>query len=142
MDVLKSRINHLFMNTGYYLYDVEFVRENDTDILRVMIENDSHITLDDCVNVSNILNQAFDEEDPFDTPYHLEVTSAGAEHELHTADQIQRAVGKGVYVETFEQKISGLLEAYKDNTLTIKVNHKSTTKINDMDVNFIRLAIL
>ena len=117
MDKIKQRIEEIITKLGYYLYDVEYVTENNEKVLRVMVENDTHITLDDCVVVSEHLNNAFDQDDPFDEPYNLEVTSAGAEHELHTSEQIERAVGETVYVETYDQKITGTLVRYKDTLL-------------------------
>lgn len=127
---------------GYYLYDVEYVTEEGEKILRVMIENDDYITLDDCITVSRALGTMLDEDDPFDDPYNLEVTSAGAERVLHTAEQIARQVGEMVYIETFEQKVTGQLIGYQDGQLTIRFKNKKETAISEMDINLIRLTIV
>ena len=83
-----------------------------------------------------------DLNDPFNDPYNLEVTSPGAERILKTAEQINRAVGKNVYIEMFDQKMGGELLSYKDGILELKQKNKRIMKINDIDVNLIRLSIV
>ena len=124
MDKLKIRLKELVENLGYYLYDVTYEKEGTDYVLRVMIENDSFITIDDCVSVSKMVSEKLDELDPFNDPYMFEVTSAGAEKELRTSEEVKRAIGKKVYVETFEQKIEGELISFKDEVLTIKQKNK------------------
>ena len=141
MEQLKQNILQVVQGLGYYLYDVEYVTEDGERILRVLIENDSHITLDDCVLVSEKVGELLDLDDPFEDSYNLEVTSAGAERVLHTSDQIARQVGAFVYVETFEQTFKGQLTKYKDGLLTLRFNNNTETTINEMDINLIRLAI-
>ena len=142
MEQLRKRIEALVTQLKYYLYDIEYVKEHGDNILRVLIENDTEITLDDCVIVSEALGVMLDEDDPFEEPYNLEVTSSGAERELRTSAQIQRAVCKWVYVETFDQQVLGKLTNYDDGTLTLQMKNKKTTKIEEMDANLIRLAIV
>lgn len=139
---MKEVLKPIVEDLGYYLYDVEIVKENDNDILRILIENDTYINIDDCVKVSHAVSDKLDELDPFKEPYMLEVMSSGAERELRSSDEIKRAVSKGVFVETYEQKFEGVLESFKDNILTIKMKNKKVSKVNYMDINFIRLAIM
>ncbi len=142
MDQLKKRIEDLLTGLSYYLYDLEYVTEAGQKILRVLIENDTEITLDDCVLVSERIGLMLDEDDPFDEPYNLEVTSSGAERVLRTPEQIHRAIGKWVYVERFDQQQTGKLIAYNNGVLTLQLKDKKTTQIEEMDVNLIRLAIV
>ena len=142
MEKLIKKIEEIVTGLNYYLYDVEYVKEADGYVLRILIENDSSIDIDDCVLVSRAVGEFLDIDDPFNDPYNLEVTSSGAERILKTVDQIKRAVGKHVYVETFEQKLTGELLSYKEGNLEIKYKNKRVTKINDIDVNLIRLAIV
>lgn len=137
-EILKPIVEEL----GYYLYDIEKVKEGDNDILRILIENDTYINIDDCVKVSHAVSEKLDEMDPFQEPYMLEVTSSGAERELRNSEEIKRAISKGVYVETYEQRFEGILESFKDDILTIKLKNRKVSKVNYMDVTFIRLAIM
>jgi ribosome maturation factor RimP len=142
MEKLISKIKEIVTDLGYYLYDVEYVTENNEKILRVMIENDTVIDIDDCVKVSHKISEYLDIDDPFTDPYNLEVTSAGAERELRTSDEIKRAVGQHVMIQTVEQKMDGLLVSYKNGFLEIKHNNKRTSTVNEIDITFIRMAVV
>ena len=141
MEKLKNELTKIVEDLNYYVYDIEYVQEHKEYILRVMIENESVITIDDCIKVSKTISVFLDQDDPFKEAYNLEVTSPGAERELRTEAEIKRAVGKHVYVETMEQKIKGDLLSYKEGFLEIKHTNKRTSKINEIDANLIRLAI-
>ncbi|AIO18720.1 Ribosome maturation factor RimP [Candidatus Izimaplasma bacterium HR1] len=141
MEKLKNVITKLVNELNYDVYDIEYVQEHNEYILRVMIENETVINIDDCIKASKKISAHLDQDDPFTEPYNLEVTSAGAERELKTEKQIKRAVGKYVYIETMEQKVSGDLLSYKEGFLELKHSNKRTSKINEIDVNLIRLAI-
>jgi ribosome maturation factor RimP len=142
MEELKKRLKEIVEEMNYYLYDVTYEKEGNDYILRVMIENDSYIDIDDCVKVSKVVSEELDILDPFSDPYMFEVTSAGAEHELRNSDEINRAVGKHVYIETMEQKMEGKLEKFKEGILTIKHKNKRISNVNYIDVNYIRTAIV
>ena len=141
MEKLIIRFKTIIEELGYYLYDVTYEKENNDYILRVMIENDSFIDIDDCVKVSRVISEELDVIDPFEDAYFLEVTSAGAEHELRTSDEISRSIGKFVHIETLEQKLDGTILSFKDNIIELKTKNKRTHNINYIDVSFIRLAI-
>lgn len=142
MEKLKSRLKELIEALDYYLYDVTYEKEGNDYVLRVMIENDTFINIDDCVKVSKLVSEELDVLDPFTDPYMFEVTSAGAEHELRNNDEIQRAVGKNVHLETADQKMDGKLEKFKDGILTIKQKNKRIHEVNYIDVSYIRTAIV
>ena len=141
MEKLVEKIEQIVTGLGYYLYEVTYTKEHKENILRVMIENDTEIDIDDCVKVSHAITELLDQDDPFSEPYNLEVTSSGAERILHTKAQVLRAVGKMVFIETFEQQVIGHFISYNDGILEIKMKNKKTTKIDEMDMNLIRLTI-
>ena len=142
MEKIKNDIMRIVEDLKYYLYDVTFEKEGNDFVLRIMIENETYIDIDDCVLVSKHISDWLDKEDPIEEAYMLEVTSSGAEHELRNSDEVKRSIGKTVYIETMEQKFDGVLESFKDNILTIKQKNKKVTKVNYMDVSFIRLAVV
>jgi len=142
MEKLKNTLKEIIEDLGYFLYDVTYEKEGDNFILRVMIENDKFINIDDCVKVSHAISDPLDEIDPFVEPYMLEVTSGGAERELRTGDEVKRAVGKPVYIETVEQKFEGILEKFKDDILVVKHKNKRVSKVHYFDISFIRLTVM
>jgi ribosome maturation factor RimP len=141
MEKLKIRFKEIVEELGYYLYDVLYEKENGNNVLKVLIENDTFIDVDDCVKVSHILSEELDLLDPIIESYNLEVSSSGAERELRNSTEIKRAVGKNIHIETAEQKLIGKLLSFRDDVIEITYKNKKT-KINYIDVSYIRLAII
>jgi len=141
MDALKQRLKAEIESIGYYLYDMHILNRDGEKVLSVEIENDTYIDIDDCVKVSQHINPVLDELDPIQDPYSLEVTSSGAERLLRNEEEINRAKGKFVYVETFERSIEGTLESITETSLIIKDKRNRTSTILKADINTIRLAI-
>jgi len=141
MEKLKTRFNEIVKDLGYYLYDVIYEKENSNYVLKVLIENDTYIDVDDCVKVSRVLSEELDILDPFTDAYNLEVSSSGAERELRNSEEIKRAVGKTVHLKTIEQSLEGKLVSFEDGVLVLKYKNK-TTKIDYIDVSCIRLTII
>ena len=67
---------------GFELVDVEYVKEGSNWFLRVFVDKDGGIDIDDCGLISEHLSQKLDENDPIPTAYFLEVSSPGAERPL------------------------------------------------------------
>ncbi len=139
-EALKQQIQKEVESLEYAFYDVHIKTVQGDRVLSVEIDHRNGIDLDDCVKVSEHLSAFLDEEDPIQESYMLEVTSAGAEHPLRNAEEIERAHGKYVHVETFEQVFEGILESMDDASITIRENKKTTT-ILMADIQNIRLAI-
>lgn len=140
LSTLKSLIATQVTGMGYFLYDVEYVKEGKDHILRVMIDKAEGIVIDDCIAVSEVLNPLLDQWDPISEEYGLEVSSPGAERKLRTPEEITRAIGMYVHVETFEQKLEGKLEAYQNNVVTLKIRNKKID-VATPDITLIRIAI-
>jgi len=141
MEKLNKRFKEIIENLGYYLYDVIYEKENGGYVLKVLIENDTFIDVDDCVKVSRVLSDELDTLDPFTDAYNLEVSSSGAERELRNSEEIKRAVGKTIHLKTIEQSLEGKLISFKDGVLELKYKNK-ITKIDYIDVSYIRLTII
>lgn len=84
------------------LVDVEFKKEGKNWFLRVFIDSDAGVDIEDCGKVSERLSEKLDELDPIPQAYFLEVSSPGAERPLKKEKDILQAVGKNVYVTTYE----------------------------------------
>ncbi len=139
--ILKKQLTPTVEELGYSLFDIEFAREGKADILRVVIDNDAGITIDDCVKVSEALGPLLDKLDPLPGEYRFEVASPGAERKLRDAADIRKAVGKYIYLETYEQKLEGDLKHFDGEIVTIKTKKNKDIDIQLIDINLIRLAI-
>jgi len=126
----------------FALYDVIEANEDGKPVVRVLIDSESYITIDDCVFVSRKLGDALDADDLYEGEYLLEVASAGAEHELRNEDEIERSVGKHVHIETYDQTFEGKLIDVTPEVLTIEMKQKKIKKVQLLDIQFIRQAIV
>lgn len=80
---------------GYELVGIEFVRSR-TSILRIYIDSEDGINVDDCADVSHQVSAVMDVEDPITVPYNLEVSSPGLDRPLFTAEHYTRFMGEDV----------------------------------------------
>ncbi len=86
---------------GYTLWDVEFLKEGARRILRVTIDNEDGITIEDCERMHRAIDPILDEIDPIEDAYDLEVSSPGIERDLRTSAHIDACVGERVEARFF-----------------------------------------
>ncbi|MEB3101123.1 ribosome maturation factor RimP [Ferviditalea candida] len=110
---IKSAVEQLVQPivdaAGFELVDVEYVKEGNNRFLRVYIDKEGGIDIEDCSRVSEALSGKLDEVDPIPDAYILEVSSPGAERPLKKAQDYHKAVGKNVWVTTYEP-VDGMKE--------------------------------
>ncbi len=100
-DRVRTIIEPIADELGYYLWDVEYVKEGADYILRVTIDNNEGITIDDCERMTRAIDPVLDEHDPIEDSYLLEVSSPGIERELTRDDHFALCVGEKVEVRLF-----------------------------------------
>ena len=120
--LLKEKINSL----GYDLYDVEYVKEGKDYFLRIYIDKETGIDLNDCEKVSNEINEMLDESDIVKEQYFLEVSSPGIERILRKDEHLKANLGKQVEIKLFkpiekQKQFIGELEGFTENTVDIKI---------------------
>lgn len=127
-DALISKIVELcepiVTDLGYELYHVEFVKEGGEDYLRIYIDNEEGICLDDCVKVNKAISNALDVEDPIEGFYYLEVSSPGMERVLHTDKHLSKNIDSKVTLKlngliNGKKKLEGILKDFDENNITI-----------------------
>ena len=111
---------------GVEIWDVEYKKEAGQWFLRVYIDRDGGIGIDDCEAFSRALDPVLDEEDPIPGSYVFEVSSAGAERELKRPADFDRFLGSNVEVKLYQatngrKTYIGRLLAYEDGDVTIAV---------------------
>ena len=104
VETVKQVVKPILDKHTFYLFDVEFVKENKSWYLRVYIDKKGGITIDDCVLVSDELSEKLDEMDPDPIPqqYFLEVSSPGAERPLRNDEELQQAVGEYIHISLYQ----------------------------------------
>ena len=101
--LVKDKIEGL----GYELYDVLFFKEGPNKILRIVIDNEKGISLDDCEKVNNEVKDLIDEEDLIKEQYYLEISSPGIERLLRKDWQLKKFKGELVEVKLFKKDEKG-----------------------------------
>lgn len=117
-------VEPIVTNLGYELYHVEFVKEGGEDYLRIYIDNEEGIKLDDCVKVNKAVGEILDIEDPIPDFYYLEISSPGMERELHTDKHLQRYIDYSVVIKlksliNGKKKLEGTLKSFDSLNLVI-----------------------
>ena len=112
--VVREGITPVADELGYILWDVEYVKEGARRILRVTIDSDEGITIEDCERMHRAIDPVLDEIDPIDQAYDLEVSSPGIERDLRTDLHIDTCVGEEVEVRFFapfegQKSLKGIL---------------------------------
>jgi ribosome maturation factor RimP len=132
------------------LVDVEFKKEGPNWFLRIFIDSDSGVDLEDCGKVSERISEKLDALDPIQQAYFLEVSSPGAERPLKKETDFKKSVGKNIHVTTYEpidgeKAFEGLLQSYDGETLSIEVKIKTRKKVYTIPADKVanaRLAII
>lgn len=112
---------------GCSLWDVEYVKEAGEWFLRVYIDKEGGISIDDCEAVSRPLSDKLDEADPIEGSYTFEVSSAGADRVLRKPEHFARFQGSEVEVKLYRPRdgrksVVGILSAFQDGDVTLEVN--------------------
>jgi ribosome maturation factor RimP len=115
------------------LVDVEYVKEGKDWFLRVFIDSETGVDIEDCGTVSERLSEALDKQDPIPHLYFLDVSSPGAERPLKKEQDFHKAIGKQVAIKTYEpidgeKLFEGKLLSYNGETVTIAIMIKTRKK--------------
>ena len=115
---------------GCSLWDVEYVREAGSWYLRVFIDKEGGVGIDDCERISRRLDPILDEEDPIPDSYVFEVGSAGAERELRRPRDFEQFMGEEVELRTYQsvggsKSFVGTLAGYDDGAVTVQIGEKA-----------------
>ncbi len=97
-DLIKDTVE----SQGVTLWDVRFVKEGASWYLRVFIDKEDGISIDDCTNVSHAIDPILDEHDPIDKSYYLEVCSCGFERELTRDTHYSAVIGQKIKVKLYK----------------------------------------
>lgn len=98
---VKKIAEPLAEELGYFLWDVEYVKEGAEMYLRITIDNEEGITIEDCEKMHRAIDPLLDEADPIEDAYHLEISSPGIERDLKTDMQINACEGWDVEVRLY-----------------------------------------
>ena len=130
---------------GCELWDVEYVREGSDYFLRLYLDKEGGVNIDDCEAVSRAVDPILDEKDPIPGSYHFEVCSAGLERVLKRPSDFQRFLGSAITVKLYRprnglKEIPCVLKAYDEGKLTVEAG-KGTITFEKSEVAQVRLRV-
>lgn len=130
---------------GCRLWDVEYVREGSERYLRIYIDKDGGVDIDDCEKIHRAMDPILDEKDPIADSYHFEVSSAGLERALKRPGDFEQFMGSAVLVKLYRprnglKEIPGFLRGYEDGKITVEAG-KETITFQKSEVALVRLRV-
>ena len=141
----EQLIQPLIDANNFELVDVEFVKEGSDWYLRVYIDKDGGITVDDCELISRAFNEILDREDYISEQYIFEVSSPGLMRPLKKEIDYKRSVGKLIDIKLYKpvdkcKEFTGVLDSYDKDTVTIKMDDDTQKTFDRSNLAMIRLA--
>ncbi len=139
-DIIKPFADEL----GLDIWDVRFVKEGSQWYLRVFIDKDGGVSVDDCVNLTRAVTKPLDEADPIKQSYMLEVSSPGIERELVKDEHFEKFVGSSIILRTIRpidnvRDFTGKMTDYQNGEITLVLQDGKEIKVNKKDSSFIKL---
>lgn len=133
IEVVEQIVEPIVNDLNLELVDIEYVKEGKSWFLRVFIDKDQGIDIEECGMVSEKLSEKLDELDPIPYNYFLEVSSPGAERPLKKQKDYEKAIGKNVHIKTYEpidgeKTFEGVLTNFSGDTVTVEVKIKTRKK--------------
>ena len=127
------------------LFDVDYIKEGQDWYLRVYIDKEGGVTIDDCQAVSRAFNEILDKENYITDQYIFEVSSPGLGRPLKKEKDYVRSMGKEIEIRTYrainrEKEFYGILSAYDESTVTIETENGEKMTFEKPDIALIRLA--
>ena len=140
-EAVEKLAEEILADTEYELVDVEYVKERDW-FLRIYIDKDGGVGLDDCQEVSGLLDERIEKLGILNDRFILEVSSPGLDRALKKEKDFQREMGKKVDITLYkplngEKNITGVLTGYAGDTITIDEERELPLK----DIALVRLHI-
>ncbi len=135
---------------GLEIWDVRYLKEGSEWYLRIFIDKEGGISIDDCVDLTHAISKPLDEADPINQSYMLEVASPGVERELTRKEHFEKYIGSPVMLRTIRaidgvRDFKGELKAFENNQITVvlpdekelTLEKKETVyvKLDDFDIN-------
>ncbi len=139
IDQLTEMLQPAAEALGYEFLGVEYVSQGVHSVLRIYIDHDNGITVDDCTKVSHQASGILEVEDPINSQYTLEVSSPGMDRPLFTLPHFEKVVGQEINLRCHlgvdgRRKFKGELVEVDENQLVIRVDNQDyTVDFQDVD---------
>ena len=137
--LVKPKIEQL----GYKLYDVQYAKEGKDYFLRIFIDKEDGIDLNDCEKVNDGINEILDEADYIKEQYFLEVSSPGIERILRKDEHLTDAIGQEIELNLFKpidgnKQYIGILQEFDSDNIKMLIEDQEKT-IDRKNISLMKL---
>ena len=144
-DIVRGLAEPAVKEMGCEIWDVEYIKEAGEWHLRIYIDKDGGVSIDDCEAVSRAVDPLLDEADPIPDSYIFEVSSAGLERPLKRPSDFEKFMGSPVEVKLYRpmdgrKAFNGKLTGYENGSVTIESAGSAVT-FKKEDIAGVRLCI-
>ena len=144
-ELVASFAEPIVKQHGCGLWDVEYVREGSEYFLRLYLDKEGGVDINDCEAISRAVDPVLDEKDPIQGSYHFEVCSAGLERALKRPSDFERFMGSAITVKLYRprnglKEIPCVLKGYEEGKLTVDAG-KETVCFEKSEVALVRLRV-
>ena len=117
---------------GCQLWDIEYVREGSERFLRLFIDKEGGVGIDDCEAIARAVDPILDEKDPIPESYCFEVCSAGLERPLKRPSDFEKFMNSPILLKLYRprnglKEIPGILRGYEDGRVTVEAGKETIT---------------
>jgi len=128
-DEIEQLIKPTIEDMGYILWGCEYLAQGKHSLLRIYIDKDDGIGIEDCQRVSHQVSALLDVDDPISGNYSLEVSSPGIPRPLFNSGQYLRYIGQDVQIKLFKpvagkRKFAGTIVAADENVLVLAISNE------------------
>lgn len=126
---LIELIEPVIQGMGYECVGIEYNPHPKHGLLRIYIDSESGVIVDDCSKVSHQISGILDVEDPIQGNYQLEVSSPGMDRPLFKIEQFEQFIGKVAKISLFRtidnrRKLTGLISAVENDIIRLQEGNK------------------
>lgn len=128
---------------GLEIWDVRFLKEGTDWILRIFIDKEEGIDIEDCVNMTHAIDKPLDDLDPIDQSYSLEVSSPGVERDLTRPEHFEKYKGANIKVKLIrpvdgQREFNGVLEDSDGKLFVLRLENGSAMEIDKKETSYIK----
>ncbi|MBW8348906.1 ribosome maturation factor RimP [Bacillus sp. IITD106] len=142
-EIVEELVTPIIADMNLDLVDIEYVKEGKNWFLRLFIDKENGVDIEECGIVSERLSVILDEIDPIPHNYFLEVSSPGAERPLKKESDFTSSIGKNIHLKTYEpiegeKTFEGKLIDFNEGVITLEIKIK--TRVKTIEIPFDKVA--
>lgn len=144
VDRVEQLVAPIAKEMGFDLWNIQFIKEGSQWYLRLYIDKDGGVDINDCVDFTHAVTKPLDDADIISQSYMLEVSSPGIERELIKDEHFEKYIGYPVMMRTIRaidgvRDFNGILVSYENKEVCVKLQDDTSVSVNKKDTSYVKL---